>query len=112
MFIASKYQDVYPLLMRTVFNKIGHKKISIEAIREKELDVLRSIGFAIGSFPSSLEFLDKYIEQVFSNHPERKFINLMSIYLAKMSSHHENLCHKKSSVIGASSIYVAMKICE
>ena len=24
MFIASKYEDVYPLLMKTVFNKIGH----------------------------------------------------------------------------------------
>lgn len=62
MFMASKYQDVYPLLMRTVFNKIGHKKISVEALREKELEILRSIGFAIGSFPSSLEFLEKYIE--------------------------------------------------
>ena len=27
MFMASKYEDVYPLLMKTVFNKIGHKKI-------------------------------------------------------------------------------------
>lgn len=24
MFIASKYEDVYPLLMKTVYNKIGH----------------------------------------------------------------------------------------
>lgn len=24
MFMASKYEDVYPLLMKTVFNKIGH----------------------------------------------------------------------------------------
>lgn len=28
MFMASKYEDVYPLLMKTVFNKIGHGKIS------------------------------------------------------------------------------------
>jgi hypothetical protein len=45
MFMASKYEDVYPLLMKTVFNKIGHSKISIEAIRLKELDILRAIGF-------------------------------------------------------------------
>lgn len=24
MFIASKYQDIFPLLLKTVFNKIGH----------------------------------------------------------------------------------------
>jgi hypothetical protein len=24
MFMASKYHDIYPLLMKTVFNKIGH----------------------------------------------------------------------------------------
>jgi hypothetical protein len=29
MFIASKYEDVIPLLMRTVINKIGHNKFSI-----------------------------------------------------------------------------------
>ncbi len=29
-----------------------------------------------------------------------------------MSLHHENLCTKQSSLLGASSIYVALKICE
>ena len=28
MFIASKYEDVIPLLFRTVINKIGHNKFS------------------------------------------------------------------------------------
>jgi cyclin A len=28
MFIASKYEDVIPLLMRTVINKIGHNKFT------------------------------------------------------------------------------------
>lgn len=28
MFIASKYEDVIPLLMRTIINKIGHGKFS------------------------------------------------------------------------------------
>jgi hypothetical protein len=29
MFMASKYEDIYPLLMKTVFNKIGHKKFAV-----------------------------------------------------------------------------------
>jgi len=24
MFMASKYEDIYPLLMKTVYNKVGH----------------------------------------------------------------------------------------
>lgn len=62
MFIASKYEDVYPLLMKTVFNKIGHKKIPVDSIRAKELEILRVIGFKIGSSPTSFEFLERYID--------------------------------------------------
>jgi len=27
MFVASKYEDVYPMLMRTLHGKVGHGKI-------------------------------------------------------------------------------------
>jgi hypothetical protein len=112
MFIASKYEDVYPLLMKTVFNKIGHKKMSVEAIRAKELDILRVLGFKIGAAPTPLEFLEKYMDQIFSNHGDREFISQMSVYLAKMAVHHEHLSIKKTHLLGASAIYVALKICE
>lgn len=94
MFMASKYEDIYPLLMKTVFNKIGHKKISVEAIRNRELDILRALSFKVGSYPSSFEFLEKYMDEVLEKHPDKEFIHIMAIYLAKMSLHHENLCTK------------------
>jgi dihydroorotase len=59
-----------------------------------------------------MEFLTSYIEKILKEHEDRDFIQLMSIYLAKMALHHEGFCTKKSSMIGASSIYVALKICE
>lgn len=62
MFMASKYEDIYPLLMKTVFSKIGHKKISVDLIRERELDILRTLGFKVGAYPSALEFLEKYMD--------------------------------------------------
>jgi hypothetical protein len=40
MFIASKYEDVYPLLMKTIFNKIGHGKLSCESVVSREKDIL------------------------------------------------------------------------
>jgi hypothetical protein len=33
MFIASKYEDIYPLKMKMVFEKIAHKKLTIEKIK-------------------------------------------------------------------------------
>lgn len=36
MFIASKYEDVQPLLMKTVYEKIGHSKLSKESLVAKE----------------------------------------------------------------------------
>jgi hypothetical protein len=63
MFIASKYEDVIPLMMRTVINKIGHNKFEVPAIEDRELDVLRTIQYKIGS-PTVKEFLDRFFEEL------------------------------------------------
>ena len=112
MFMASKYEDVFPLLMKTVVNKIGHGKINADMIRTKEIEILRAIGFKLGGFPTILEFMEYYLEQTLNDHEDHGFIKLMSIYLAKMSLHHDHLCTKNSSSLAVSSIYVALKICE
>jgi hypothetical protein len=76
------------------------------------MEILRTIGFQVGGAPTPYEFLQSYMEQALANHKEKDFIYMMSIYLGKMSLHHELLCTKESSLLGASSIYVALKICE
>ena len=43
MFIASKFEDVVPLLMRTMFNKIGHKKFPERDIKLKEQQILQTL---------------------------------------------------------------------
>ena len=40
MFIASKYEDIYPLKMKMVYEKIAHQKLAIEDIKSLELDIL------------------------------------------------------------------------
>lgn len=40
MFIASKYEDIYPLKMRMVYEKIAHQKLAIADIKALELDIL------------------------------------------------------------------------
>jgi hypothetical protein len=66
MFIASKYEDIMPLLMKTVINKIGHNKFSLRQVEEKELEILRVIGYRVGA-PTIKEFLDRYLEELSDN---------------------------------------------
>ena len=47
MFIASKYEDIYPLKMKMVYEKIAHQKLAIEDIKTLELDILQSINYQI-----------------------------------------------------------------
>ena len=63
MFIASKYEDIYSLKMKTVFEKIGLRKLAIEDIKSLEIDILISINFKIPA-PTVLDFLKVYLQEV------------------------------------------------
>jgi hypothetical protein len=60
MFLASKYEDIYPLKMKTVFDKIGHSKISISDIKSLELNMMKVIDYKIHA-PTVLDFLKVYL---------------------------------------------------
>lgn len=63
MFIASKYEDIYPLKMKMVFEKIAHRKLAIDDIKSLELDILKSINYKIPA-PTVLDFLRVYLQEV------------------------------------------------
>lgn len=63
MFIASKYEDVYPLKMKMVYEKIAHKKLPIDKIKSMELEILKTIHYRI-SAPSILDFLKINLKEV------------------------------------------------
>jgi hypothetical protein len=63
MFIASKYEDIYPLKMKMVYEKIAHKKLAIEKIKSLEMDVLKVINYRIPA-PTSHDFLKVYLKEV------------------------------------------------
>lgn len=66
MFIASKYEDIVPLMMRTVINKIGHNKFELATIQDKELEMLKVLGYKIGA-PTVKEFMDRFMEELGDN---------------------------------------------
>ena len=63
MFIASKFEDIYPLKMKTVYEKIAHKKLQIAKIKTLELDIMSAIDYKIHA-PTILDFLKVYLLEV------------------------------------------------
>ncbi len=64
MFIASKFEDLKPFKMNLVYEKIAHKKLTVEEIRKKELEILKTLNYKVQD-PTSYEFLSMYIKKIF-----------------------------------------------
>ena len=148
MFIASKYQDIYPLRLKIVQDKIAHNKLTCQEIKNKEDEMMRYLNYNIG-LPTMWDFITIFLEEIFyinCNHHQIKnkillenyfedklsdddvklgniinkkytknMLNLLKyvcIYLGKMNCHDYNLMQKKPSLLAASTIFVAIKICE
>lgn len=63
MFVASKFEDIYPLKMKTVHEKIAHKKLEKEQIKTLELDIMAAVDYKIHA-PTVLDFLKVYLLEV------------------------------------------------
>ncbi len=153
MFLASKYQDIYPLRLRIVHEKIAHKKLSCQEIIKKEQELARLLQYNIG-LPTMWDFINLFIEEIFfvkencfhitnkiliekydllkssetKKEEENKslteimnklytpnmlnLLNHVCLYLTKMNCHDYKLMQKKPSLLAASSLYLAVKICE
>ena len=57
MFIAAKYEEVYPIRLKTMHEKIAHKKISTDRIKQKEIDILSNLDYCITGC-TLLDFLE------------------------------------------------------
>ena len=120
--------------MKLVHEKIAHKKLSIERMKQMELAILKKIDYKIPA-PTVLEFLKTYLKYVLrighagttslsqaekaalptnseSEAGQKLLIQKMALYLAKMSMHDYELSGRKPSLIAVGALYVALKICE
>jgi len=49
MFLAAKYEEIYPFKMRHVYEKIGHKKLSKSSIKRQEADIIKTLDYNLSS---------------------------------------------------------------
>lgn len=79
MFISSKFEEIYPVKLSIVHEKIAHKKLSRDEIKDKETEItlvtdFKLVGVTIQEIIAvTLAILCKY-NQIYST----------SVYLAKM----------------------------
>ena len=116
MFMASKYEEIYPLRLAVVHEKIAHKKISIDAIKKKEKDIIQTLEFKLtGVTPYEFMMTALYQLSLQEEMTEKlyDYLQKVCIYLAKMTMHdYELVNQQKYSELAASTLFVALKIIE
>lgn len=116
IFIACKYEEIYPLRLQTVYERIAHKKLSCEQIKEKELEMLESLDFNVTG-PTIYDYviLLVHLNGVKQQLNEEKFLVFEKIisYISKMVIFEYEVISKQSiSTIAAGILYVSFKILE
>ena len=83
MFVASKYEDITPLYLKTMVKKVGHNKIQGKEILDLEKEICTTLKWRFSSVPTVLEFLESYSSNNrFKDHPDLGSIQILSKCLA------------------------------
>jgi hypothetical protein len=109
LYIASKMEDIIPLRMPHVKQKIGHNKFSEKEIKRQERLILETIGFDSIITTSTYDFIKTFIFDFCHNN--REYINKLNInwiidifdttaiYLAKLMAHSDEFTHYRYLII-------------
>ncbi|KAM3130663.1 hypothetical protein pb186bvf_017255 [Paramecium bursaria] len=116
MFIAAKYEEIHPMKLQVVHDKIAHKKLSIDQIKKKESEILQTIGFDLCG-ATIYEQYNLILQncQIEEKLPLKhyRYLKKLCLYLAKMILYEYDLCSQhKYTLLGASLIFVGFKIVE
>lgn len=116
MFIACKYEEIYPMKLQVVHEKIAHKKLNPELIKKKESEILQTIGFNLVGGTLFEVFNHFLIKVGLDKQLETKVYNYMKkicVYLAKMIAYEYELINNNDYfILSGSLIFVAFKIIE
>ena len=84
MYVATKMQEVYPLKLKTVYEKIVHKKISKESLVEMEMKLFEVLGYKVNSWTFyDLALLKLYDRTVIQDESEKQRVENVLSYVSK-----------------------------
>lgn len=122
MFIAAKYEEVLPLKLETISEKVSHHKFSKLEIKSKECEILQALDFQVLG-PNILSFVGLLNHLVVRKKCEGAFgfvfvedsvVGLLGkalSYFAKLTLYEYNLVSRvECSVLGMAVVYAALKL--
>ena len=117
MFSAMKYEEIHPLRLSLIAEKIARKKFSRQEIVEKESRMMEVLGFCLNN--STPFELVKYIDRIYFFISDEIKLNLrpslseylhkILIYLSKMCTFNHELISKDNTILGAAIYFIALK---
>jgi cyclin B len=94
MFMACKYEEIYPFKLKLVIKKIAHNKLTKDQIRNAEKDIFKALDFDISAVTSyDIIMSTLYLLKINEIMSEKYFKYLVKVclYLAKMNMYDYDL---------------------
>jgi len=116
IFIASKYEEIYPLRLQTVYERIGHKKLTCDQIKSKELEMLESLDFNVTG-PTIYDYVVLLLHLIgmkgqLSDEKFAVFEKIVSYISKLVIFEYDIISNKPISAVAAGVLYVSFKILE
>ena len=120
MFIATKFQEIYPIVMKDFVHRIGHDQFKAQEIKKMECKILNDLNAENLVSTSMYDFCKTYFYDFYYNNKNLlsteedlkvyKNIKKASFYLNKLVMHYEFFYHHNCSIKAIASIVTAVKI--
>ena len=107
MLLSSKQNEVLPLSMNTVYERIGHKKIPIQQLSTCEAGILRVLDYRLNQWT----FYD--IAASYLSGTENSFLFPVLAYISRLIiMEYRFYSNLKPVYLGEAAAWVALKICQ
>ena len=120
MFIASKFQEIYPISLKEFVHKIGHDQFNEEDVKKMECKIFKDVKPECLVSTSVYDFSKTYFYDFYYNNKNLivseddvkiyEYIKLTSVYLNKLVLHYEIFYQEKCSMKAIACIVTSMKI--
>ena len=115
MYLASKYEDIFPLHSKIVSEKIAHNAIAAKDILKKEVEFLQLFEYEM-DFVTHWDFHQTYVDKLeklmgkgHCADPNSLLtkVSEMAMFLIKMSIQNVDFCKHSPSIVVLSSLYAS-----
>ena len=120
MFIASKFQEIWPITLNNFVHKIGHEQFTPKEIKDMECAILKVLDLDCLVSTSVYDFCKTYFYDFYYNNKSLittkedvkiyKYIKYTSIYLNKLVLHYEFFYSENCSMKAIACIVTSIKI--